>query len=163
SRVRPSGPLCALSRKPVTSPQTRGRGLSDLAHEGWPSWNLGPRPSAFSWLLLTGGLRSDSKIVALLFPDSSSCPVLAVKMPRTPESAPAVRREADVLRQLGYRVGAEASRGVPRFLFLDRLGEVPVLGVTAFTGVPLLSAWTRDSLSLLAEKASAWLADFAGR
>jgi hypothetical protein len=59
---------------------------------------------------------------------------------------------------------AEAGKpaGIPRFLFLETLADVPILAETAFSGVPLLSAWTGDSYGDLSMMASAWLAELAG-
>jgi len=88
---------------------------------------------------------------------------MALKTPRTPESAAAVRREAEVLRDLVDRAGPETLRGIPRFLFLEDFGGTPVLGETAFTGVPLLSAWTDETYGAVSLKAASWLADLAGQ
>ncbi len=162
-RLRLAQPVCALARKPTASAGPSRSGLDQLVVSRWTSWGLGSAPKSLSWLLLTGGLRSNSKVIALIFADSNPRPVIALKMPRTPESAPAIGKEASVLRALVERLGTAAPRGIPRLLFLEEHGSVPVLGETAFTGVPLLSAWTQDSCSDLALKASAWLADLAGR
>ncbi len=163
-RLRLAQPVCALARKPTPSAAGGSRsGLDQLVASRWASWGLGPAPKSLSWLLLTGGLRSNSKVIALAFADSNPRPVIALKMPRTPESAPAIRKEANVLSALVERLGAAAPRGIPRLLFLENHGRVPVLAEMAFTGVPLLSAWTSDSYADLAQKASVWLADLAGR
>jgi len=129
----------------------------------WEGWGLGAAPSDFSQLLLTGGLRSESKIVSLLFPDASPRPLIALKTPRTPEGVSAVRREAEILRGLVGRVEPETLRGIPRFLFVEEFGGATVLGETAFTGVPLLSAWTDQTYDTLALKASACLAELGGQ
>ncbi len=157
-------PVCTLARKPAAPASEASRnGLDQLVMSRWSSLELGPPPQSLSWLLLTGGLRSDSKIIALLFADSNPRPVIALKMPRTPESGESTRREGRVLRSLLERLGTGALSGVPRFLFLENRGSVPVLGETAFMGVPLLSAWTRDNYGDLALRASAWLVNLAGR
>ena len=161
SRWRPSGPLCAWARKPASPAAAIHGDVANLVMDRWEGLRLGPKPTGLSALLLTGGLRSESKVIVLLFPDSSSRPAAALKIPRVRESAPAIRKEADVLRSLVERGEHGTPEGIPRFLFLDEINGVPVLGETAFSGVPLLAAWTEESYGALALKASAWLADLA--
>ncbi len=161
SRWRPAGPLCAWTRKPASPAGALPGDVTRLVMERWESLSLGPKPMGLSPLLLTGGLRSESKVIVLLFPDSGSRPAVALKISRVRESAPAIRREADILRRLVERAERGSPEGIPRFLFLDEIGGVPVLGETAFSGVPLLSAWTDESYGDLAMKAAAWLADLA--
>jgi hypothetical protein len=162
SRWRPRGTVGALARKPDARPRASHEELSNFILDRWDDWSLGPRPKSVSLLLLTGGSRSESKIVGLVFPEGSSRPQVALKMARTPESEASVVREGDVLRSLRDRVETETLKGVPRFLCLDRHGRVPVLGETAFVGLPLLSAWSEDNYGDLVLKASDWLADLAG-
>jgi hypothetical protein len=164
-RLGMARPLCFLARKPAAAREERPPTsvLDALVAGRWETWGLGPAPKSVSWLLLTGGLRSDSKVVALGFADSKPSPAVALKMPRTPDAASAIDKEASVLRALAERLADFGPQGIPRFLFLEELGSVPVLGETAMTGVPLLSAWTADNYQVLALKASAWLADLAGR
>jgi hypothetical protein len=163
-RLRLMQPICSVARKPgVSAIRQRGGGLREILVDRWPSLELGTAPEPLTWLLLSGGMRSNSKVVVLAFADCDPQPVIALKVPRTPDSAAAIHREANVLRAMAERPGPAPPGGIPRFLFLDRLGALPVLAETALTGVPLLSAWTGDDYPHLALRASAWLADLAGR
>jgi hypothetical protein len=162
SRWRPSGTIGVIARKPDARPRASQEGLTNFILDRWENWSLGPRPKSVSLMLLTGGSRSESKVVGLVFPEGSSRPQVALKMARTPESESSILLEGGVLRSLRDRVESGTLRGVPRFLCLDRRGCAPVLGETAFVGLPLLSAWTGDTYGNLALKATDWLADLAG-
>src|SRR5262249_37756633 len=113
-----TGPVCAIARRPPAPEASHA--LQSLVRDRWESVGLGPTPKTVSALLLTGGLRTESKVVALLFPGSSARPAVAVKIPRTQASEPSIRHEAKVLRGLIDRVDGGLT-GVPRFLFLDEL------------------------------------------
>lgn len=161
-RFRLARPVCSLARKPLGEPRASGGELAELVRGRWGSFGLGPVPTTLSWLLLTGGLRSTSKVILLGFADDESRPTIAVKMPRTPETARAVEREGEVLQALQARLGPTAPAGIPRALACERVGGVPVLVETAFTGAPLLSAWTGNNYGALALQASRWLTNLAG-
>lgn len=169
-------PVCAVARKPprpddpesVAAPRV-SPGERDMNHSPlsmirarWPTWDFGPTPSTLSLLLLTGGPRSISKIVALVFADSEREPALAVKMARVPESVPALAREAATLRALQV-LQPDRRRGVPRVLFCDEHAGLLAVGETALTGVPLSTIVGEANYRDIALKATGWLADFAGR
>jgi hypothetical protein len=160
--IRLARPVCSLARKPSRGSRVSGDGLRDLVLAQWQTFGLGPVPASVSWLLLTGGLRSTSKVILLGFADAESRPTIAVKMPRTPDTAQAVEREGEVLQALQTRFGSTAPPGIPRALLCERVGDIPVLVETGFTGAPLLSAWTRNNYGELALQASDWLANLAG-
>jgi hypothetical protein len=159
--MRLSQPICALARRPAATSKRGDTDLYQFMADHLPDTVRDFPPGSLSCLLLTGGMRSNSKVIFLAFAGSSSRPLMAMKMPRTSESSPAIEREASVLRTLTEALGSSAPPGIPRFLFLERRGMLPALGETAVTGVPLLSAWTRDNYPDLALKASAWLAALA--
>lgn len=163
-RFRLARPICSLARKPSREGARVSEGeLRELVQARWGSFGLGPVPTSLSWLLLTGGLRSTSKVILLGFADAEDRPTVAVKMPRMADTGRAVEREGEVLQALQARLGSAAPAGIPRALVCERIGGKPILVETAFTGTPLLSAWTRNNYGDLALQASGWLADLAGR
>jgi hypothetical protein len=161
-RFRLARPVCSLARKPSRVSIVSRDELRELVQARWETWGLGPVPTSLSWLLLTGGLRSTSKVILLGFAHDEGRPTIAVKMPRVPDSAQAVEREGEVLRALQTRLGSTAPPGIPRALVCERVREIPVLVETAFTGAPLLSAWTRNNYGDLALQAARWLGNLAG-
>ena len=161
-RFRLARPVCSLARKPSRVSRVSRDELRELVQARWETFGLGPVPTSLSWLLLTGGLRSTSKVIMLGFAHAEGRPTIAVKMPRMPDSARAVEREGEVLRALQTRLGSTAPPGIPRALVCERVRDIPVLVETAFTGTPLLSAWTRNNYGDLALQASRWLANLAG-
>lgn len=173
-------PICAVARKPIGS---GGEAASDGALEqagGWgteaadadpelfdmiPTDSMGWRPgltrSDLSMLLLTGGPRSISKAVALIFADRDTQPRLAIKMPRVPESRPGLLREAATLEAVqGLR--PDGVRGAPRVAFLRQSSDFLALGETALTGVPVYTMLRRDNYRDLALQATTWLEDLIG-
>jgi len=169
-------PVCAVARKPprpddlesvapaCTSPGERemNHGLLGMIRAQWPIQDFGPTPATLSLLLLTGGPRSISKIVALVFAGAEREPALAVKMARVPESVPALAREVATLQAL-RSLPPGRRRGVPRVLFSDERGGLLIVGETALTGVPLFTLVEETNYREIALKATGWLADFAGR
>ncbi len=128
----------------------------------WTSWGMGPTPSQLSWFLLTGGFRSSNKIVALLFAEPNPRPQLVIKLPRVPESSPALANEASILRTLhSLRPGGIV--GAPRLLFWREHGGVMTLGETAVTGAALFTRVRRTTYRSLALRATAWQAALGGR
>lgn len=168
-------PLCAVGRRPVTGSSERRASLSPPAghlaagapadlfgriRAGWSEWGFGPTPQRLSRVVLTGSLDTRGKVVALLFAPGDHVPRVAVKSPRTPESATALAAEARNLTALYMRAGGEVS-GVPRLLLRDpKTGAVVE---TALTGVELRSFLTRRSFRALALLCTGWLADLALR
>lgn len=128
----------------------------------WPAWGLGPAPEHPSHLMLTGGPRSVSKVVTLVFDEPDSHPRLAIKAPRVPESVAPVRREADVLAALGRRPPSALPPGVPRRLFVREVDGVPLVGETAVVGRPLELLLSRATLRSWATQGANWLIGLVG-
>ncbi|MGE5278180.1 MAG: phosphotransferase family protein, partial [Acidobacteriota bacterium] len=158
--LRPRRPVCAAARKPAPpgSPRSEeGESWIETIRNAWSDWGLGPAPRRIFRLLQAMPGRSSGKVLAFLFADGDAAPRLVVKMARTAESAAGLRREGEVLRALERRAGGVA--GVPRILLSRPDG---ILVETALPGLPLSSFLSRRSYRELAEKATSWLADFAG-
>jgi Phosphotransferase enzyme family len=167
-----SVPICATARKPLgaererSSANTLQRGmpppadLTSTLREGWSSWGLGPTPATISMLLLTGGPRSSSKTVGLLFADRESCPHIALKLSRVPESVPGLLREAATLEMLGSLL--PCLRGIPRVLFTREDLGVTAIAQTALTGTPIWSLLNRRKFRHFALQGTNWLATLAG-
>lgn len=136
-RRGPRFPLCAVAVKAG----------GPLPEDGWP-------------LLLCGGPRSTSKVVALYFTPGDCRPRLAVKMPRTPESAATLATEARVLADLDGRSGLPP--GIPRPVFVRSVPGALRIGETPVVGRPFHRQIDRRSYRELALRGTAWLADLAG-
>ena len=113
-----------------------------------------------SLLLVTGGARSISKIVGLVFAEPDPTPRLALKLPRTEDAERSIRQEAEALRMV-ERV-RPALTGVPRVVFERRHGNVCVLGETVVGGTPLFERIAPATYATLASVATAWLSSLAG-
>jgi hypothetical protein len=137
-RRGPRFPVCAVTIKSG----------GPLPEDGWP-------------LLLCGGPRSTSKVVALYFSPGDSRPRLAVKMSRTPESAATLATEARVLADLDGRSGLPP--GIPRPVFVRSVPGSLRVGETPVVGSPFHRRIDRRSYRELALRGTAWLADLAGR
>ena len=133
-----------------------------LIRSEWANLGLGVAPDRLSCLLLTGGYRSISKVVGLVFAEPARDPRLVVKMPRVPESIEMLRREASILRAV-QQLRPGGIPGVPRVLSCHENGEQMFLTLTAFIGTPLHYLLRRDNYREFALKAAHWLADLAGR
>lgn len=157
-------PIVAIGQKPGDSPSTRERDryLLGLVRDRWSQWGLGEAPGRLSCLLVTGGNRAISKCVGLIFEEPDPRPRLAIKLPRVPESVPALAKEAAVLDALHSRYPA-ACAGIPRLLQFAECCERTMLVETALTGTPLEAVVTRGKFRALALQGTDWLADFAGR
>jgi hypothetical protein len=112
-----------------------------------------------SLLLVTGGPRSVSKIVAFAFAEPDRSPRFAVKLSRTSEAAALLRREADVLRMLHAR---RQPAGVPRVAFVEDHGDVVAVAETVMPGTSLARLVTPATYAALARRAADWAADLAG-
>ncbi len=152
-------PLCAVARVPG-SPAPGDELLGRIAHE-WAAWGLGPLPKHLTWMLLTRGPRSISKVIGLVLVEPDPVPRMAVKLARVPEMHDALRREAAALNAVHARVPG-GFRGAPRVLFCDERSGGLALGETALSGRPLFSLLTAATYRDLAFRAVDWLADLAG-
>jgi hypothetical protein len=170
-------PICAVAHKPVNHfaggassgaaihlgdhPPAGGEFefLSHIRAE-WTRWGLGDVPRKLSWMLRTGGWRSNAKVVGFVIAEPDPEPRLVVKMSRVPESIPALHREAEILQALGtIRPGGVP--GVPRLLFSREARHSLAIGETAQAGVPIGSILSRRNYRELALKATEWLAELA--
>jgi hypothetical protein len=157
---RAGAPLCALARRPGAS--TDEPAPAEWLRREWPRWNVGPPPPRLSTLLVTGGPRSVSKVVLLAFAEPSAIPVVVVKTPRVSEAVAGVRREAEVLAELGRR-RPEGVPGVPRLLARRDVAGVPLVCETAIVGRPLDAVLTRRSLAHWSGAVTDWLAALVPR
>jgi hypothetical protein len=112
--------------------------------------------------MLTGGPRSVSKVVTLVFDEPDSHPRLAIKAPRVSESVAPLRREADVLAALGRRPPSALPPGVPRCLFVREVDGIPLVGETTVVGRPLERLLSRVTLRSWATQGADWLVGLVG-
>lgn len=149
-------PVCAVARKaPPAEP-----GFLHPVRAAWTEWGLGAEPGELSALLLTGGPRSVSKLVGLVFAEPDPTPRLAVKIARTPEAVATLRQEAAVLEALhGVRPGGV--RGAPRILHREEGGGRTAVYESSVTGVRISGVLRRGSYRRLALLATDWLAGLA--
>lgn len=154
-----AGARCAARVAETSDP---GLALLDTIRLDWESWGLGAAPDHLSWLLLTGGQRSVSKAVGLVFAEPEPRPRLAVKMARTPEASEGLAREAATLGGL-ETLGPGRVTGVPRVLFRDERQGLAAVVQTALTGSYLFECLQPETYRDLALKATAWLERLAGR
>jgi phosphotransferase family enzyme len=117
-------------------------------------------PGSLSWVLLTGGGRTTSKIVGLPFGPRHEPPALVVKFARVPEADAALTREAQVLRSLAGR--RTPTSGVPRVLAVGRRAGRVAIAQSAIHGVTLASQLTSDTYAKLALRVTGWLVALAG-
>jgi len=134
--------------------------LMKTIRAGWSEWGFGETPKRLEWMLLTGGQRSISKVVAVVSGDEDKKGQLAIKIPRVFESISSLTREAENLRTLSTKGNLP---GVPKLLFCQQHTGVLTVGETFLAGIPLFKLLCHDNCRDLALTATRWLADFAGR
>jgi Phosphotransferase enzyme family len=157
-RARLLVPVCVTALK--LWPKSGEQSMLDRLSENWTEWGLGPEPDWLAWLLLTGGSSSLNKAAGLVFADSSPRPQLIVKLPRRPESAVSLAREAAALRAVhAGRPGGMA--GVPQVVFFQDEPEATALGETVLTGQPIYLGLRRENYRELALRVTDWLAGLA--
>jgi hypothetical protein len=111
-------------------------------------------------VLLTGGRRSINKVVGVVLDEGVAEPTAIVKMPRVPESIPALRNEARTLRQLEVR--PTPVPGAPRVLSFVEQGASTRLVETVIRGVPVASVLRPNTHRRLALQGAEWQARLAG-
>lgn len=177
-------PLCVIARRPCTQTGSRPAGAGTAArplpdsrwsadHDGpggsallgrvsaeWPRWGLGPVPAELSCILITGGPRSISKVVGLVFGEPDPAPRVAIKMARVPESVEGLAREARVLRVV-HALRPGGVPGVPRALLCERTADSLAVWETPVVGTPIWALLRRHSYRRLALEATDWLAELA--
>lgn len=153
-------PICTVARKPTARgphaaedhPHTRPAACHAATAAG-----AAAAESALG--LLTMGPRTTSKVVGFVFDPGGAEPRAVVKMPRVPEAAPGLRREAAALRALQDAACAE---GVPRVLFQSEEGGGPMVGETALSGRSLAGLVRTRPYRAWAIQGAEWLARLAG-
>jgi hypothetical protein len=156
-------PICAIATKPPAGPPAGPPDeLETLIRADWDAWGLGAPPARLSYALLTPGLRSINKVVELVFSETHSSPVLAIKRPRVGECIPAIEREAAVLGAV-HATRPGGLSGVPRVLFCREVGGVLTLGETVVSGQPLHLLLKTRGYPALAHAATDWLIGLAGQ
>jgi len=104
-------PICALACKPPIGHTPGSEPLLEWVRGNWSSWQLGPTPEHLSSLLLTGGPRTSSKVVALIFGEPEARPRVALKMARTPEAAASLRAAGRTFQLRGCLLVGTGRRG----------------------------------------------------
>ena len=162
--TRIARPLCSLARKPEGGTPAEGaiaHALADTVRAQWQRWGLGGGSDDLGLLLLTGGKRSNNKVVALACAGALGTPQVAIKIARTPEAAAGLANEARVLEALEPR--APEQLGIPRLLWYERRGAAVRLAETAVVGTPVLAEGRHPTYPDLARQVSEWQVRPAGR
>lgn len=147
-------PICAVARK-TEGPNPSGQRSVEsgfLEHH--------PGAAEESWLLLTQGPRSESKVVALSFRASERQPRAVVKMSRVRESVSGLANEAATLEAL-ERSRPGGIPGVPKVLFCRQHRSLLAVAETPCVGTPIWSELRPGRYAELAMKASEWLVELA--
>lgn len=159
-------PVCAIAETTTTAAsdgQIETSGLLEaVLLDRWPATKLGPTPQQLSCILLTGGMRSINKCVALVFAEPDPQPRLAVKVSRVPASNAGLETEVAVLNTL-HSSHPRLPPGVPKVVFYDSRGQSMIVGETPLVGAPIWAALRRANYRELALKATDWLVDLAQR
>jgi hypothetical protein len=140
-------PVCVVARKAMSG-ETVER-PSDAPHRRAPL------------ILLTGGHRSVNKVVGVVMRDHGAEPSAVVKMPRVPESIPALWNEARTLQQLEGR--PNPVQGAPRVLSFVEQGASTRLVESAIRGVPVAARLRAGTYRRFALQAADWQVRLAGR
>lgn len=156
--LRCARPVCVIALRPPVGTDAPVPWL----RTGWPGWGVGPAPANPSRLLLTGGPRSVSKVVTLVFDEPDPHPRLAIKAPRVRESFGPVEREATVLATIGRRAPSALPPGVPRLLFTRAVDGLPLVGETALVGRPLETLLSAQNFRSWATQGADWLTGLVG-
>ena len=173
-------PSCAVARKPSfplddAEATSDGRpaadssfsslvtatGVAKMVGSSWHDRPLDRRPDARSWLLLTGGPRSISKVVGLVFSDGERQPQAAVKMARVPEAETSLVREAAMLRAI-HALSPNGVPGVPRLLWSRLDTGAVTLVESVLSGEAIRTVLRQDNYRDLALTATHWLVRLAG-
>jgi glycosyltransferase involved in cell wall biosynthesis/Ser/Thr protein kinase RdoA (MazF antagonist) len=111
-------------------------------------------------LLLTGGPRSISKAVSVVFAGPDPLPESIVKMNRTPEARAGIMREAEMLRYLER--DRSSLTGVPRVVSVEDLTDITRVVETPLEGRPLHGELRRENLARNADMVTEWALGLAG-
>jgi Phosphotransferase enzyme family len=158
---RTAGRMRSADRRPLQPSGTIPDYLRSTIRTHWQSWGLGPPPDNFSSLMLTGGGRSWSKVVLLVFAEPNPYPQMVIKLPRVPGAASGLTTEATALRAIQSRRPGGVS-GVPEVLFCQEHAGLLTVGETVVAGQPVSTQVRRSNFRDLALKATDWLSELAG-
>jgi hypothetical protein len=142
-------PLCATARLPGPPPDPVGEG------DGFGRALPAPEP----WLLLTGGSKSENKVVGLPFPPGRDSG-LAAKFARVEMAETALDREAEFLRQLEDE--RPSLTGAPWVRARGERAGQRVVVQDAMAGRLLSAGLSEPDFAELAPKMTRWLLTLAG-
>jgi glycosyltransferase involved in cell wall biosynthesis len=111
-------------------------------------------------LLLTGGPRSISKAVRIVFSGREPLPRYIEKMNRTPEARTAIMREVEMLRFLEH--DRPNLPGVPRVISVDDTDGIARIAETPIPGKPLHGDLRRETLARYTGVVTEWTLRLAG-
>ena len=149
-------PLCVVARTPHQAGEG-GRDEPPVVQAARTAGGVAQRDARLTCALLTGGPRTISKVVGLVYAEDESRPAFVVKWPRVEESEEGLVREADALAACHASTPAA---GVPRLL--ARCGSEAKLAVaeTAASGTPMFTRVSRSAFEALTRQGASWLGDF---
>jgi len=150
-------PVCVTARKeyPEGSKVIAGSLVAQITDISG-NWKNEDLADCYDTILWAGGKRVINKVVLYLFPTGKELPQLVVKLPRTPETAPALVHEAQILQAL-HTSKIEAAQHAPRLLFLQGVDGETALGETAIFGQPLYTMLGQGKIKNLAIQVTDWL------
>ncbi|HEY6057371.1 MAG TPA: glycosyltransferase family 4 protein, partial [Candidatus Limnocylindrales bacterium] len=157
-------PIAVIARKAMASepagPEVPRPSSIGPIDPSWLEGAAGGSPARGAWLLVTGGPRTISKGVGLVFVDGGPSPRLAVKMNRTPEARPRVAHEADVLASI--EVARPDLPGIPRIRRREERADLLLLGESPVIGTRLDASIARATFPARAALVTDWLTRLAG-
>jgi hypothetical protein len=167
-------PVCAAARKPSpasfdehpfvpadnSNRTIPSNGLLEAVREDYHRYGFEQRPEGLTWLLLTGGQRRVSKVVAPVFVQGEKTPRFILKMNRVPEGRERLQNEAMVLKAIKTR-GEDILGNMPYLLFTLEYEDVFAIAESICSGQPVFTLLDRDSYREIALSVSGWLARLA--
>lgn len=154
-------PVCVTARKsdPVAVPIFQDNPEEDILTH-WGNVKSAGKPRRFNAFMWTGGKRSINKVILYQFANGEEIPQRIVKLPRTPETVPALIHEAHILQALHARKSEAATRA-PAVLFLHELNGMVALEETTVLGRPLYTVLNKENTLGLVIKVTDWLSSLA--
>lgn len=151
-----AAPLCAVGRTPDRAGDDGG-GEPAILQAARASGSPGNRASRLTLALLTGGPRTISKVIGLVYAEDEPHPAFVVKWPRVDDSEEGLLREADALAACHANAVAP---GVPRLLARCGSGAQLAIAETPGRGAPMFTRLSRSTFTSLARQGASWLEDF---
>jgi aminoglycoside phosphotransferase (APT) family kinase protein len=146
-------PLCAIARKPGANDRARPR-RSDVIETLKGQLR---QSGELTVALLTGGPRSISKVVGVVYGSEAHEPAAIVKWPRVHDSQAGLANEAAVLEACHARVSVP---GIPRVLVTSGAGATLAVAETPAPGAPLFATLTSANFPQRSRAGAQWLGDF---